>query len=106
MFIIYRAVVSDEVKAHAMMIRARGWDPSIIESSLSLPAEVKCLVDGDWIRERTALIPGKRLGRLKDWLHRIQIERDLKTKDEMERVLCTLSRQHGDEDEWPRVQWP
>ena len=103
---IYRAVVSDEVKAHAMMIRARGWDPSVIESSLSLPAEVKCIVDGDWICERTALIPGKKLGRLKDWLHRIQIERNIKTRDEMERVLCTLSWQHGDEDEWPRVEWP
>ena len=56
--------------------------------------------------ERTNLKPGNRLGRLKEWLHRIQIERNIQNKSEMEQVLCTIPWQHGDPTEWPKVKWP
>ena len=64
------------------------------------------LADGNWLMRQTGLGKGRRLGRLKNWLHRIQIERDLTSLEEVEGVLCTLPWQHGDENEWPTMTWP
>ena len=66
----------------------------------------ECLVDGLWIMNRTGLKPGIRLGRLKDWLHRIQIERGYTSQDEIEAILCTLSWDSGNENDWPTLDWP
>ena len=70
------------------------------------PTDVQCLVDGDWIMQRTGLGGGIKLGRLKEWLHRVQIERGLKSKEEMENLLCTIPWQHGEPEDWPQVKWP
>ncbi len=64
------------------------------------------LADGNWLMRQTGIEQGRRLGRLKNWLHRVQIERDLSTLEEVESVLCTLPWQHGDENEWPTMTWP
>ena len=64
------------------------------------------LAGGEWIMESTGLGKGPRLGRLKEWLHRIQIERDLFEMEDMEDVLATLHWQHTDHETWPRLDWP
>jgi tRNA nucleotidyltransferase/poly(A) polymerase len=64
------------------------------------------LADGNWLMQQTGLGQGRRLGRLKNWLHRIQIERDLASLEEVEEILCTLPWQHGDENKWPSMTWP
>jgi hypothetical protein len=43
---------------------------------------------------------------LKSWLHRIQIERDLQTEQEMIQILSTIIWQNSDGEEWPKVQFP
>ena len=47
----------------------------------------------------------EKLGRLKEWLHRLQIERDISNLDEMLNILVTISWQHGDFSKWPRIEW-
>ena len=71
-----------------------------------LTAGEKSLVDGLWLMDFTGLSQGRRLGRLKEWLHLLQVERDLGDISEIESLLCTLSWQHGDELSWPRLAWP
>ena len=61
------------------------------------------LFDGRWVMDRTGLGSGIRLGRLMAWLHREQVDRDLSTLEEIEAVLCTLPWQHGDPEDWPRM---
>lgn len=63
------------------------------------------LADGTWLMQNTALKQGKRLGRLKIWLFRIQIERDLSGLDDIEEILCSIPWQHGDIEEWPTTDW-
>ena len=71
-----------------------------------LKAGDESIVDGNWLMSITGLNQGRRLGRLKEWLHRIQVERDLAEISEIESVLCTLNWEYGDEFSWPRVCWP
>jgi len=103
---LYRAIIGDEVPTHAELMSCTSQDRKLIEKSMSYPTNIECLVDGEWIMERTGLTAGIKLGRLKEWLHRIQIERGLTTMDDVEKVLCTISWQHGNPEEWPRVRWP
>ena len=56
--------------------------------------------------QRTGLPPGITLGKLKDWLFRIQIERGYTNQDDMEAVLCSIPWNLGNENEWPSVNWP
>ena len=55
--------------------------------------------------QRTGLKPGIKLGRLKDWLFRIQIERGYRELSQMETALCTIPWQNGNPEEWPRPKW-
>jgi len=64
------------------------------------------LADGHWIAEMTGLSKGIKLGRLKEWLHRIQIEEDFPTLAEVEERLKQLEWQDGEPTEWPRFCWP
>jgi len=81
----------------------------VITSLTSLPANVagnSPLADGNWIAEVTGLSMGIKLGRLKEWLHRIQIEEDLPTLAEVEVRLGQVAWQDGEPKEWPRIRWP
>ena len=73
---------------------------------LDFPQTRDCLVDGHWLMNRTGLEQGMRLGRLKLWMHRLQIERNLSTIEEMESLLCTLQWEHGEPKTWPKPIWP
>jgi len=66
----------------------------------------ECLVDGHWLMQRTGITQGIRLGRLKQWLHRLQIEQDLTTIQQMESVLSRLAFEHGEHESWPRLTFP
>ena len=103
---LYRYELGNEVKTHSSMLASIGEDTTLINKSLSYPFEISCIVDGNWIMHRTGLSPGIKLGRLKDWLFRIQIERGYDTLDQMETALCTIPWQSGDPKQWPRPTWP
>jgi len=64
------------------------------------------LVDGTILVEVTGLEPGPRMGRLKGLLHRIQVERDLSTSDEVLSVLDELDWRDSDYEGWPALGWP
>ena len=65
-----------------------------------------CLVDGHWLMQRSGIQEGLRLGRLKNWLHRLQIEQDLVRVEDMERLLSQLPFEHGECEDWPQLEFP
>lgn len=103
---LYRNTLSKEVVVHSTIRKTLGKQTEFILKSLQYPTEVKCLINGEWIMERTGLKPGIKLGRLKDWLFRIQIERGYRELSQMETTLCTIPWQSGKPEEWPRPIWP
>ena len=54
----------------------------------------------------TGLEAGVRLGRLKGWLHRRQIEENLSEADEVISMLDTLDWESEDPESWPALAWP
>lgn len=103
---IYRNELGDEVSTHINLRETIGEDTSLIVKSLQYPTEINCLIDGDWLMEKTGLSPGIKLGRLKDWLFRIQIERGYTDISQIETALCTIAWTYGDPKDWPRPKWP
>jgi len=49
---------------------------------------------------------GRRLGRLKEWLFRLQIDQDLSSEDEVLSLLDILEWQTSNPEDWPEVSWP
>ena len=103
---LYRNVLGDEVMTHADLLDALGIDIELIKKSLQYPFNIECIVDGEWIMSRTGLEPGIRLGRLKQWLHKIQIERNYTKSSQLETALCTIPWKFGDVNNWPQPEWP
>ncbi|MEE3304001.1 MAG: CCA tRNA nucleotidyltransferase [Candidatus Thermoplasmatota archaeon] len=66
----------------------------------------KPLVGGEDLMQITGLEAGIRLGRLKGWLHRRQIENNLSNADEVLSLIETIDWQSGDPDTWPALAWP
>ncbi len=64
------------------------------------------LIDGNTLAAVTGLEPGPRLGRLKGWLHRVQIERDLSSEAEVLSVLDELNWRGSGYEGWPALNWP
>tara|TARA_B100000900_G_scaffold412107_1_gene433210 strand:- start:260 stop:1486 length:1227 start_codon:yes stop_codon:yes gene_type:complete len=65
------------------------------------------ILDGWKIAEITGIKPGRKLGLLKDWLFRIQIERNIRSEDEMIDVLNHHIKWHDSDFElWPKLSWP
>ena len=67
---------------------------------------VACLVDGHWLMARTNIGQGMRLGRLKQWLHRLQIEQDVTSVGGMESLLIRTPYEHGSVEDWPTPSFP
>ena len=81
----------------------------LINKSSELPPLTfsgKSILDGNQLMNLTAITRGPKLGNLKSWLHRIQIERDIQSEQEMIQILSTIMWQNSDGNEWPKVQFP
>ncbi|MAH98614.1 MAG: hypothetical protein CMA12_04625 [Euryarchaeota archaeon] len=87
-----------------------GKDISKFQESLSsisaLGYENRCLIDGHDLSGITGLKPGKRLGRLKGWLHTIQIERGITSPEEIVSSLEEINWRESDYERWPVLSWP
>jgi len=103
---LYRNTLGEEVVTHSSMLSAIGKSTDLVNKSLDYPHQINCLVNGEWIMQRTGLNPGIKLGRLKDWLFRVQIERGYDNISQMETALCTIPWQNGSPSDWPRPKWP
>ena len=79
---------------------------SALSSLDALRAGNKPLVDGNMLADATGLEPGPRMGRLKGWLHRVQVERDLSSSDEVLSLLRELDWSDSDHEEWSALSWP
>lgn len=122
---VFRAVLEDKAELHLQLevvTRSHNLSPSmggsdeevdevysLLENLAKLPplkSGHSSLVDGHWIMQRTGLSKGRALGKLKGWLHRLQIERDLASSDEVEEVLCSLHWSEENHLDWPVLQFP
>ena len=107
----FSATMSDTQKSQILdYMRGLGTDTEDFESELEQNSDLKAgfgpLVDGSRISEITGLEGGKRLGRLKDWLHRIQVERDLASEEEVVELLAEFDWKNSDFEEWQGLSWP
>ena len=107
----FSATMSDTQKSQILdYMRGLGTDTEDFESELEQNSNLKAgsgpLVDGSRISEITGLEGGKRLGRLKDWLHRIQVERDLSREEEVVELLAEFDWRNSDFEEWQGLSWP
>ena len=107
----FSATMSDTQKSQILdYMRGLGTDTEDFESELEQNSNLKAgsgpLVDGSLISEITGLEGGKRLGRLKDWLHRIQVERDLASEEEVVELLAEFDWRNSDFEEWQGLSWP
>ena len=103
--------MSDTQKSQILdYMRGLGTDTEDFESELEQNSDLKAgsgpLVGGSRISEITGLEGGKRLGRLKDWLHRIQVERDLSSEEEVVELLAEFDWRNSDFEEWQGLSWP
>lgn len=92
---------SDEVQS--------GLADTVLKAWGSMPprlAPEECLVDGHWLMQRTGIQQGIRLGRLKQWMHRLQIEHDVTEPVQLEALLSRLPFEHGDDEDWPKLEFP
>ena len=64
--------------------------------------DVEPLADGAWIMERTGLAKGMKLGRLKEWLWKLQIERGATDLGDMAQILAEIDWENTEVDTWPR----
>ena len=64
------------------------------------------LVDGHLLATVSGLSPGRRLGRLKEWLFRIQVEQDLPTSEDVLAHLELFDWRSTDPESWPDMRWP
>jgi len=64
------------------------------------------LIDGNLLSRMTGIEPGRKLGRLKEWLHRIQVEEDFDDIDSLVSLLDEIDWQGTEYEEWPILSWP
>ena len=107
----FSATMSDTQKSQILDYkRGLGAYTGDFEAELEKNSDLKAgsgpLVDGSRISEITGLEGGKRLGRLKDWLHRIQVERDLASEEEVVELLAEFDWENSDFEEWQGLSWP
>jgi len=69
-------------------------------------AGISPLVKGDDLSRETGLPPGPRLGMLKGWLHRKQVEDDLTTYEEVLELLKEIDWQDSEPRDWEILKWP
>ena len=122
---VFRSVLQEQAVQHLeleIVIRTHELSPSMgtydgdvsyVESLLDmlqrmppLKAGNASLIDGHRLMQRTNLGKGIALGKLKSWLHRLQVERDLETMEDIEELLCSLHWNEENYHDWPSLQFP
>lgn len=78
----------------------------IINAIAKLPPlhNTKELADGNWLMQNTDIIEGQRLGRLKQWLFRLQIENDFRTISDVRLALTKIDWKQEDFENWPVLE--
>ena len=106
----YRASVGDLIGSHlAIEDVLHPVSAATAREALAILPPLKAgnqpLVDGHLLATASELPFGRRLGRLKEWLFRIQIEQDLETAEEVLSLLEVLDWATTDPESWPDSVW-
>ncbi len=64
------------------------------------------LVDGNTLSRITGIEPGRKLGMLKGWLFRQQIEKNITSKEDVLKNLEQIDWKNDNYDKWPVLSWP
>jgi len=107
----FRVVVNESQKRSLIpYLSGRGIDTMHFEEACGELGELKSggepLIDGNMLCDLTGLDPGKELGRLKNWLHRIQVERDIDSRESLIALLGEIGWENSDYRYWPNLSWP
>lgn len=107
----FRAYLSeDHISCLFKYLEGMGIDTSELMSSIEklepLKAGNKPLVNGNILVNNTGLVPGFRLGKLKGWLHRKQIEGNIGEEEEVLQLLDEIDWEDSDPEDWPSLSWP
>ncbi len=107
----YRIKIDADVNAHldieAALNQARSEAAKTLLEQTSVPrGGIQPLVDGHRLSSVSQLPSGRRLGRLKEWLFRIQVDQDLSSTDEVLALLDVIEWQTSNPEDWPEVSWP
>lgn len=101
--------LSELLCRHKMVEKLSNMDAKhysqIIASMNKLPPLTKPeqLIDGNWLMAITNIDQGEKLGRLKEWMYRLQIENDWSTITEVEQCLASINWQSDDFESWPKM---
>ena len=76
------------------------------QSTEELRAGNSPLIDGNLLSSLTGIEPGRKLGRLKDWLHRIQVEGDIENRETAISMLDEIHWEDSEFEDWPVLSWP
>ena len=107
----YRFAVGDRIESHlavedVLRPEASAEARAALAVLPALRGGDKPLVDGHELARAAEMPMGRRLGRLKSWLHRMQIELDLDDTEEILGLLDIIDWQNGDAESWPGPEWP
>ena len=107
----YRICVDEDVNAHldiesAINQRQAEASKALLERSSRPKGGIEPMVDGHLLSSVSQLPSGRRLGRLKEWLYRIQIDQNLANVDEVLALLDILEWKVSNPEDWPEVSWP
>ena len=64
------------------------------------------ILNGTKISEITGIKPSRKLGLLKEWLFRIQIEQNIQKEEKIIQILDEINWNDSDPESWPRLSWP
>jgi len=76
------------------------------QSTDELRAGDSPLIDGNLLSSLTGIEPGRKLGRLKDWLHRIQVEEDIEDRESLISMMDEIHWDDSSFEDWPVLSWP
>ena len=76
------------------------------QSAVELRAGNAPLIDGNLLSRITGIEPGRKLGRLKDWLHRIQVEEDIENRESLIAMVDEIGWEGSEFEDWPVLSWP
>ena len=101
----FRVLLSEEQKSAILEYHN---DDDFKEKYHDMKEEINMqpILDGIKISEITGIKPSRKLGLLKDWLFRIQIEKNINQKKEMEEILHGINWNEPDFESWPKLLWP
>jgi tRNA nucleotidyltransferase (CCA-adding enzyme) len=102
----FRAALPENFQSALLHYHSAEKIRSTLSNLPKLQAGNSPIIDGNKLAQVTGLEPSRKLGRLKGWLHRKQIELDLTEESEVLDWLENIDWQKEDFESWPILVWP